>query len=86
MGYPMTYRRVVERNHLKGDYQGTLKAGESIAGSLPITWAIAGDLRRLEHDQQDAEHLAKYSNASGATVEQVKKIFDLFFTMGQQEF
>lgn len=78
MGYPMTYRRVIERNHLQGGYF-KLKEGETLAGALPVIPCIAGDLRRLEQDQRDEQHLAEYAEASGATVEQVKKILDLFF-------
>ena len=64
MGYPMTYKRVVARNRLYGGYEDS---------------ATAGDLRRLETDQRDDEHLRMYAALAGVTPEQVKVIFDVFF-------
>jgi hypothetical protein len=78
MGYPMTYRRVVERNHLEGDYM-QLEKGQTWTGSLPPISGIRGDLRRLERDQRDEPHLSNYAQKSGATMEQVKIILDMFF-------
>lgn len=67
MGYPMTYKRVVSRNHLIGGY-----------GSDPLS-TIAGDLRRLEADTLDPLQLEIYSVSTGCTNEQVKKLFTSFF-------
>lgn len=39
----------------------------------------AGDLRRLEKDQRDEDHLALYAKHAGITPEQAKKVLDLFF-------
>jgi len=68
MGYPMNYRRVVERNYLHGDYDPESSTG-----------LIAGDLRRLESDQRDSFHLDLYAKHAGITPEQAKKVLDLFF-------
>jgi len=76
MGYPMTYKRVVERNTLDGDYLplDLDRAPEDGACGL-----IAGDLRRLETDQRDDKHIAAYAALSGVDVQRVKAILDLFF-------
>lgn len=68
MGYPMTYARVVIRNGLAGNYRRYLNAGN-----------LAGDLRRLEHDQVDEMHLGLYARHAGVTVAQAKIILDRFF-------
>ena len=72
MGYPMTYQRMVGRNGLGGDYG-------DVAHSLPASSVIAGDLRRLEHDQRDPLHLELYARKAGITSEQAKCVLDLFF-------
>jgi hypothetical protein len=64
MGYPMDWRRLRSRNGLGGDYANSM---------------IAGDMQRVEDDTQDDLHLTAYSRASGATVEQVRAVFALFF-------
>lgn len=76
MSYPMSYMRLVKRNGLEGDY-GTERPRW---GSTPNL--IAGDLRRLEADQRDEYHLARYAERAGITPEQVKAVLDLFFTDG----
>jgi hypothetical protein len=63
----MTYRRVVNRNHLDGDYDSTEH------GLVP------GDLRRLERDQRDDHHLTRYAQHAGITKEQAKAVLDAFF-------
>jgi hypothetical protein len=76
MGYPMTYGRVVSRNHLSGDYHGVWQDDrEKQALSL-----IRGDLRRLERDQRDEHHLKAYAEHAGITPEQAKKVLDRFFS------
>jgi hypothetical protein len=40
---------------------------------------VAGDMRRLEADQRDEEHLTFYAEASGITPDQAKKVLDAFF-------
>ncbi len=72
MGYPMTYQRVIGRNGLHGGYDDPPRP-------LPASSAIAGDLRRLEHDQRDPLHLDLYARKVGITPEQVKCVLDLFF-------
>lgn len=75
MGYPMTYGRVVNRNGLTGDYGHDVNA-ERDANLRRI---IAGDLRRLEKDQRDPQHLARYAKYAGVTPGQARKILDAFF-------
>jgi hypothetical protein len=70
MGYPMDYGRVVNRNGLQGDY------GSKHATELNC---IRGDLRRLEDDQRDENHLPRYARYAGITEEQAKKVLDAFF-------
>lgn len=77
MGYPMTYRRVVRRNHLEGSYTHhgpTNPATPELERGL-----IAGDLRRLEADSRDDRHLKEYAASAGITPEQAKKLLDAFF-------
>jgi hypothetical protein len=71
MGYPMSYRRVVNRNSLHGGYDGP-----NLTGALRL---IAGDLRRLEQDQRDPDRLAFYASAAGITPDQACKVLDAFF-------
>lgn len=71
MGYPMTYRRVVDRNLLTGDYD--------LYRADPLRSLISGDLRRLEKDAQDDAHVARHVEATGATPEQVRHILKRFF-------
>jgi hypothetical protein len=78
MGYPMTYGRVVSRNRLSGDYNANWQDDrEKQALSL-----IRGDLRRLEKDQRDDQHLELYAKHAGVTPEQAKKVLDKFFDYG----
>ena len=67
----MDYERFVERNHLTGDYDSGVEQG-SIGG-------IAGDLRRLEADQVDEEHLAQYAEYARITVPQAWLVLKAFF-------
>lgn len=69
MAYPMTYRRVVDRNSLHGNY-------DPEKGVLAL---IAGDLRRLEIDQRDDRQLEIYAKAASITKEQVLVVLDEFF-------
>lgn len=78
MGYPMTYPRVVIRNRLTGEY-GDFKEYNTSDHTRAM---IGGDLRRLESDTQDDHHIKWYAEESGATEEQVRKIFELFFNKG----
>jgi hypothetical protein len=70
MGYPIHYHRVICRNRLEGDYAPAADDHLSI---------IRGDLRRLETDTLDDQHVAAYAALSGATEEQVRKILGTFF-------
>lgn len=72
MGYPMSYGRVVSRNHLRGGY------GES-PGKTCSPSMIAGDLRRLEQDQRDEFQIKDYAARVGITEAQVKAVLDIFF-------
>lgn len=77
MGYPMTYIRFISRNSLVGNgygHDGYPKATLPVSATL-----LAGDLRRLEKDQRDADHLAAYAALAGVTVDQAKTILDAFF-------
>jgi hypothetical protein len=76
MGYPMTYSRVVYRNGLLGDYVGGTNHPPDGYKDM-----IAGDLRRLEKDQRDEQHLAEYAKRTGLTPEQVKSVLDLLFDL-----
>lgn len=69
MSYPMNYQRVVNRNHLAGDYDS----------EYTLRSCVAGDLRRLETDQRDEKHLKKYAGYAGVTPEQAKLVLDAFF-------
>ena len=40
---------------------------------------LAGDLRRLEDDQRDANHLSYYAMKTGLLEKEVKAVLDLFF-------
>jgi hypothetical protein len=75
MGYPMTYRRVVNRNGLTGDYEHEPPVPlNTVRKSL-----VAGDLRRLEKDCRDRWHLDAYAAVTGVPVESVKAVLDAFF-------
>lgn len=71
MGYPMNYRRVVCRNGLQEDYAGQ---NGPVSSS-----AIAGDLRRLEKDQVDENHLELYAKFAGITEEQASMVLHALF-------
>jgi hypothetical protein len=64
----MHYRRVIGRNDLAGDYDGsgTPKA------------SMSGDLRRLEADQLDSAHLPRYAAAAGISEEAVATVLRTF--------
>jgi hypothetical protein len=68
MGYPMDYKRFVNRNILTGGY-------DDQPNNL-----IRGDLRRLESDQIDTHHLNCYAEACGVTVDQAKAVLEMFFS------
>lgn len=82
MGYPMTYARVVGRNGLHGPgYSHTDPKTGTVNVSVEeyVRSMIRGDMRRLEEDQRDENHLKKYADHAGITPEQAKKVLDLFF-------
>ncbi len=78
MGYPMTYTRVISRNHLQGDYDSP---DDSCCGFYVCSCRrfLAGDLRRLERDQRDSLHLEMYAKTAGITKKQARKVLDAFF-------
>lgn len=70
MGYPMSWRRLVSRNNLGGDYC-----------TPHDPWhLIAGDMRRLENDSRDNEHLHAFAVLGDCTPAQAKAVLDAFFT------
>jgi hypothetical protein len=69
MGYPMTWVRIIGRNHLHGDYTDA-DDGRRL---------IAGDMRRLERDSRDDAHIRGYAKAAGCTKKQAKAVLDRFF-------
>lgn len=69
MGYPMTWDRLVKRNGLSGDYDGS---GTHVA-------TVAGDMRRLEQDSVDDCHAAEYAVAAGITPAQARAVLVEFF-------
>ena len=73
MGYPMSYDRVIHRNSLLGDYRG-----DGTQHGM-----VAGDLRRLEKDQQDERHVAAYAKLSGVSKPRVRRLLALFFESGE---
>lgn len=85
MGGPMRYCRMVGRNRLFGPgYQTkwSTKDGEETSAEQMVQNArelIKGDMRRMEKDQRDEHHLQMYADHAGITVEQAKKVLDLFF-------
>ena len=54
MGYPMTYKRVVNRNNLKGDYDPSPGILNEVGRVRSL---LMGGLRRLEVDQRDDAHI-----------------------------
>lgn len=67
----MEYLRALNRNGLAvGDYDPQNPKG-----------LLLGDLRRLERDTQNPRHIAEYVRVSGATEEQVRRIFRHFFSV-----
>ena len=73
MGYCMTWARVIRRNQLQGNYTSATDA------------MLAGDLRRLEHDQRDRVQVEERARRLGVPPEQVKKVLDdLFFGEGRE--
>lgn len=70
----MTYRRVVSRNSLTGNYSDGIEPG---AGALRM---IAGDLRRLEIDSLDDTQTLELSRVTGVAPEDVRKVLREFFT------
>ena len=82
MGGPMSYSRMVGRNDLNGvgyDHTttGSVSQQEGLVGQVKSM--IRGDMRRLEQDERDPVRLQQYADAAGITVEQVKKVLDVFF-------
>ena len=69
MGYPMSYDRLLHRNSLLGDYQ---PRNDNLS-------CIRGDLRRLEHDQQDDRHVAAYAKLAGVSKPKARRLLALFF-------
>jgi hypothetical protein len=79
VGYPMSWRRLVNRNGLTGDYRDD---DDDPTGARTPRRIIAGDMRRLEHDTMDDRHLRAYALLAGVDVAQVKAIFAVFFADG----
>jgi hypothetical protein len=82
MAYPMTYRRVLDRNHLQdGDYGQPPAGWRHLTAELNQGFAmLAGDLRRLEHDAVDGQALChEIAERSGQTPEVVASVLREFF-------
>ena len=75
MGYPMSWRRLVNRNGLNGGYQHSELPNQNAHGSR----LIAGDMRRLEEDSRDEAHLKWVAEIASITPEQAKLVLDWFF-------
>ena len=85
MGGPMRYARLVGRNQLFGpgyEAKWPVRDGEDVTPeqmAQNVRELIMGDMRRMEKDQRDEQHLKMYAEHAGITVEQAKKLLDLFF-------
>ncbi len=79
MSYPMTYKRVLTRNGLSGDYPVYVHGLNTDLLIDRVRMTIAGDLRRLEKDQTDGLHLLAYAKKAGITVEQAGIVLEAFF-------
>jgi hypothetical protein len=85
MGYPMTYQRVINRNHLRGDYawfhkhriEDQVACHEQCINPSPL---IAGDLRRLEQDSRDGQYGKQIAEAAGVSPEVAVAVLTAFFT------
>jgi hypothetical protein len=76
MGYPMTYKRVVNRNNLAGDYH--TENGATPMQSL--VGLVSGDLRRLEQDSRDGQYGKQIADAAGVSPEVAAAVLTAFFT------
>jgi hypothetical protein len=82
MGYPMSYARVVGRNQLGGPgytHTDPVTGAYAVGPDEVVRSMIRGDMRRLEQDSRDEQHLKMYAEHAGITVEQAKKLLDKFF-------
>jgi hypothetical protein len=73
---------MVGRNQLGGPgYEADVpnKQGDNSEHPAWIRAMIRGDMRRLEMDSRDEQHLKMYAEHAGITVEQAKKFLDKFF-------
>lgn len=75
MGYPMTYKRVVNRNNLVGDY--TEKGITPMQCSVGL---VSGDLRRLEQDSRDGYYGKEIADTAGVSPEVAMAVLTAFFT------
>lgn len=69
MGYPMTWKRLVNRNGLTGDYD---------PGNPPKA-LISGDMRRLEIDSRDDRYGQEIANAAGVSLDVARRVLNAFF-------
>jgi hypothetical protein len=71
----MTYKRFVNRNRVgSGGYE------DKSQNDAPVSMHILkGDLRRLEKDTLDINHVPMYAALAGVSEEQVRILFDAFF-------
>jgi len=68
----MSWQRMIHRNQLTGGYRDFWPVHPRLA-------LIAGDLRRIESDQRDARHLARFAAVAGITPEQARAVLDVLF-------
>ena len=73
MGYPMTYPRVIKRNHLVGGYSVE-------PNTYPAQRLIAGDLRRFEQDARDDRYGQQIADAAGVPLEIAQRVLTALFT------
>src|SRR5687768_17107454 len=76
MGYPMTWKRLVNRNHLQDSYDGQPTYDDPLHDARR---RIAGDMRRIEADMRDNQFLCMFALHAGITEDQVKLVLDAFF-------
>jgi len=89
MGYPMTYSRVLERNHLLGNYTRARDTwnSEMEPGSfdttntvMPRLRMLSGDLRRLEQDAlQPGTWRTKLAELAQVDEETLVRVLTAFF-------
>lgn len=76
MGSCMSWQRMLHRNGVTNGYDTDLSPSHPAWETRRV---IGGDCRRIERDQRDERHLARYAESAGITAEQAQAVLDLFF-------